>query len=105
MVDDRVNRIYTLKNIIIKDMDKEYPATITDFSIKGISIITEQILPTYKMVDLILIIEGKTVNLEGSVRWIHENKKETKPRFNEIGIALLNPPKEYLEYIKKIDHK
>ena len=103
MVDDRVNRIYTLKNIILKDEDKEYPATITDFSVKGISIMTEKILPTYKMVKLILILNGKTVILEGSVRWIHENKKETKPRFNEIGLALLNPPIEYLEYIKKID--
>ncbi len=103
MVDDRIKRIYTLKNIILKDEDKEYPATVTDFSFKGISVKTEHNLSTYKLIELILTIDEKPVSIKGSVRWINEHKKENKPRFNEIGISLLNPPKVYLEYIKKID--
>ena len=101
MVDDRVKRIHKLKDIIIKDEDKEYPATVTNFSIKGVSLRSEHILPTYKMIDLIMTIDGKVLNIKGSVRWIHEHKRENKAGFNKIGIAFLNPPKEYLEYIKK----
>ena len=102
MIDDRVNRIYTLKNIVIRDDNNDYTATVTDFSVKGVSVKTEHILPTYKMIDLIITIDDKPVSVKGSVRWIHEHKKESKPRFNEIGIALHKPPKEYLEFIKKI---
>ena len=102
MEDRKEKRTYGLKNVTIKDLDKTFQAVLTDISITGVCIKTDQILPTYKEVAIIIQIEDDPCTLRGSVRWVNEHPEKQTPFLNEIGIALIDPPLLYIEYIEKI---
>ena len=105
MVEDRSKRIHKLKNVVIKDEGQMYPATVSDFSETGMSVRSEQVFPTYKTIELQMKIDGESdaIVLKGSIRWVNEHIKPDKPRFHEMGIGLIDPPKSYLDFIRKID--
>lgn len=88
--------------IQVRDGEKTYPAVLSDMSKKGLSIRTEHVLPCYKVIDLIIEINNKPIKINGSVRWVNENLENPDEDLNEIGILLINPPKEYLDYLKKL---
>jgi Tfp pilus assembly protein PilZ len=102
MEDRKEKRVYGIKSVTIKDEDKTISAVIKDMSKKGISIKSEHVFPTYKVIDIILKINEKTLNLKGSVRWVNEHPDKTRSKLKEIGISIINPTAEYLQYIKKL---
>ena len=53
--------------------------------------------PTYKVVNIVLDIGNKSLEMKGSVRWVNERSK--KGAVNELGILLIDPPGEYLSYV------
>ncbi len=85
-------------NITMKDGDHAYTAALVDLSKKGLSARSEHIFPTYKVIDIIIQINEKPVQLKGCVRWVNENLRGEE-NLSEIGILLINPPREYLDYI------
>lgn len=98
----RSERIYGIKNITILSDSKKYSAIVTNVSKQGICVKSENPLPTYKVVDVVLLLENKEIKITGSVRWVNEKVRKDKPNIMEIGISLLNPPDEYIEYLKEI---
>lgn len=95
-------RVHGTTEIKIRDGDHIYPAVLSDISKKGLSIKTEHVFPCYKVIDVIIDIDNKPVQINGSVRWVNENLDKTQDSLNEIGILLINPPGEYLDYVKNL---
>jgi hypothetical protein len=83
------------------DGDNAYPGIVTNFSKTGMSIKTDHVFPTFKVIDVLVKIGQKLVSIKGSVRWVREGAEPEKPDKNqyknEIGVAFQNPPPEYLE--------
>ena len=104
MPERKAKRVFGIKKIIIIHEDKEYPVVIKDISEKGISVKSEYSFPTYKEIDIEMTIYDKPILLKGSIRWVNEFPLKEKPYLNEIGISFINPPPEYIKYVKKI-HK
>ncbi|MCK4766158.1 MAG: PilZ domain-containing protein [Candidatus Aminicenantes bacterium] len=77
--------------------DQSFEAEILDVSKKGISIKCEHVFPTYRIVNIIMDIGSKSLEMKGSVRWVNEKLK--KGELNEIGILLLDPPEDFLNYV------
>jgi hypothetical protein len=67
---------------------------------KGLSIKTEHVFPCYKVIDIIMDIDNKPVHIKGSVRWVNENIEKPEDTLKEIGILLIDPPREYLDYLR-----
>ncbi len=99
------DRLYGIKDLLIKDDGKEYNAVLTSISNTGISVITDSGFPTYKEIEVMFKIEDNPITLIGSVRWVNDHKGEPGSNLKEIGILFLNPPTEYTDYIEKIKSK
>jgi Tfp pilus assembly protein PilZ len=84
--------------VMLKDGEESYPGIITNFSKTGMSIKTDRVFPTYKVITVCVKIGQKVLPLKGSVRWVNEPAKDSEDKQNEMGILLHNPPPEYLEY-------
>ena len=95
-------RIAGIKNIVIIDDEKKFPVTLINISSKGLSVKSEYIFPTFKEVEVEMTINDKYFKISGSIRWVNEDPGKPKPIFNEIGLSLIKPPKEYLDLIEGI---
>ena len=84
--------------VVLQDGEESYPGTITNFSKTGMSIKTDRVFPTYRVISVIVKIGQKAIPLKGSVRWVIEAAKDSEDKQNEMGLLLHNPPTEYLEY-------
>ena len=93
----REGRINKSIKIVLKDGEESYPGTITNFSKTGMSIKTDRVFPTYRVISVIVKIGQKVIPLKGSVRWVIEAAKDSEDKQNEMGLLLHNPPPEYLE--------
>lgn len=102
MENRKAKRTYGLKKIFLRDNNIDYEVILTDISSRGLCIKTEHVFPTFKVIDVIVTIENKSIQLKGSVRWVNEHPEKSKPNLKEIGILLINPPKKYLEYMERI---
>ncbi len=102
MEDRKEKRTFGLKNVIIKDLHRTFQAVLTDISTTGLCIKTDQILPTFKEVIIIIQLEDEPCTLRGSVRWVNEHPEKPVAILNEIGIALIDAPINYIEYIENI---
>ena len=87
-----------VQNIILRDKKIGYTATIIDVSSNGMSVKSDHVFPTYKEIDILMKIDEKPIQLKGSIRWVKEPLPHQKEKLNEIGIAILNPPEEFLQY-------
>lgn len=94
----RETRIKKDQRVAIKDGENSYQATITSLSKSGMSLISEQTFHTFKVVDVLVKIGQKIVPIKGSIRWVNEGAGDSEKKLNEIGIALQNPPPEYLRH-------
>ena len=92
-------RVPGTKEIKIRDGEKTYRGFLVDMSPKGLSIKTEHVLPCFKVIDLIMDINDKPVDIKGSVRWVNDNIEKPEDTLKEIGILLIDPPREYLDYL------
>jgi len=100
---ERENRKQKIIRVLLKDGENSYPGIITNFSKTGMSIKTEHVLPTYKVIDICVKIGEKMVPLKGSVRWVNEISPppgEVETQQNLIGVSLHNPPVEYLQHFE-----
>lgn len=89
-------RLPELTRCEIKSGDEKISAVVTTISRTGLSFKSDKILPTFRVIDIGLYFGKKTIHLKGSVRWVNEQIRENKPNFHEIGVAILNPPEDYL---------
>jgi Tfp pilus assembly protein PilZ len=85
-------------NVILRDERVGYTATIKDVSRTGMSVYSDHVFPTYKMIDVLIKIGKKPIQLKGSIRWVKESLPEKDKPYNEIGISLINPSQEYMDY-------
>jgi len=92
---EREQRIKKDIRILLKDGESSCSATIINFSRNGMSIKTDRVFPTYKMIDIIVKIGSQKVPLQASVRWVKESPVNAAERYNEVGLSLPNPPPEY----------
>jgi len=93
-------KVKSLQNVIIRDDRVGYAATIRDVSKSGMSVKTEHVFPTFKLVDVLIKVGDKAIQLQGSVRWVKEAPLNQKDREHEMGLAILNPPQEFLDYFE-----
>lgn len=73
---------------------EERPAIIVDISQSGIQVSMSS-SPKNQLVSIKLNIGGKVLNLRGDIRWI--NKTISSQNSSNIGIAIHEPPAEYLQ--------
>lgn len=85
-------------NVILRDERVGYTATIKDVSENGMSVLSDHVFPTYKIIDILIKIGERPVQMKGSIRWTKESLPDEENKYNEIGIALINPPATYLKY-------
>ncbi len=104
MDDRKEKRVQQTTEIKIKDGDQIINADLVDISKKGMSVKTENVFPTYKVIDILIKIREKAIHLKGSVRWVNEKIDKDKDKPNEIGILLIHPPQEYLDYFDELDN-
>lgn len=95
---ERETRLKKNQRIMLKDGENSYPATITSISKNGMSISTEHVFDTFKMIDVLVKIGQKIVPIKGSIRWVNEGAGDKEGKLNEIGISLPNPPPEYVRH-------
>jgi hypothetical protein len=76
---------------------EEKPVIVVDMSQGGIQISMSS-PPQNQNVNIKLQVGGKTIELQGHVRWI--NKTVSSQSKNNIGIAITNAPLEYLQLLK-----
>ena len=103
MKDRKRKKVQDVQNIVIRDERVGYTATIKDVSRNGMSVLSDHVFPTYKMIDILIKIGEKPIQLKGSVRWVKEALPNHKDKFNEIGIALIEPPEEYLKFFNFVE--
>lgn len=97
---DREIRTKANQRIIIKDGSNSYSAAITTISKTGMSIKTDHTFPTYKVIDVVVKIAKKFVQIKASVRWVHEFCDDSGDKWYEVGLSLPNPPPEYTEHFE-----
>lgn len=95
---ERETRLKKNQRVMIKDGENSYPATITSISKTGMSISTEHVFDTFKVIDVLVKIGQKIVSIKGSIRWVNEGVGYEEGKLNEVGILLPNPPPEYVRH-------
>jgi len=95
-------RLYGIKDLIIRDGGEEFNAILTSISKTGISVIADTTFPTYKEIEVKVQLGSESVTLAGSVRWVNDHKGEPGSNLKEIGILFLDPPAEYITYLEEI---
>lgn len=95
---DRETRLKKNQRVMLKDGENSYTATITSISKNGMSISTEQVFDTFKVIDVLVKIGREMVSIKGSVRWVNEGAGDEEGKLNEVGISLKNPPPEYVRH-------
>jgi hypothetical protein len=104
MKDRKAPRKMEEKKVVIVDDEQAYSCRLTDISATGISVSTWHFIPTYKEIGVLMEIEGRKVPMKGSVRWSIDADL-TKSKNGKLGILILEPPPEFLDYAKKITGK
>ena len=99
------DRLYGIKDLIIKDEGEEFSAILTSISKTGISVITDNTFPTYKEIEVKFRIGEDSLTMKGSVRWVMDHKGEPGSNLKEIGILFIEPPPEYTAYLDNIQNK
>lgn len=89
------------KEIVVKDGERSFSCKLLDVSATGISVAIGQFIPTYKEIGVVMEIEGKTVVMKGCVRWSID-PGAAKDRKGKLGIFILKPPREFLDYAERI---
>jgi hypothetical protein len=88
--------------IVLSDEGETYPAEATSISRFGMAVEVEHVFPTYKLIDVLVKIDNQVIPIKGSVRWVQEPPVDAEKKKKKItmGIALRNPPDEYLEHFE-----
>jgi len=84
-----------VKKRILSSLESR-PAIVVDISQGGIQI-SMNAAPKNQAVAIKLQIGGKTIDLEGDIRWI--NKTMSSRNSSNIGIAIHDAPPEYLKLL------
>ncbi len=102
MTERKDTRLKKEIRVKLKDDTGTYDGMITTVSKRGMSVKTDHVFPTYKVIDVLVKIGDKMIQLSGSVRWVHDQLTDPccEEGLNLVGIALHNPPPEYLEHFE-----
>ncbi len=104
MTERKETRLKKEIRVKLKDDTGTYNGIVTTLSKTGMSVKTDHVFPTYKIIDVLVKIGEKMVQFRGSVRWVHDypNDADTDPegRLNLVGLSLHKPPPEYLKHFE-----
>jgi len=108
MAERKEERLKKNIRVKLKDDTGTYDGMITSLSKSGMRIKTEHVFPTYKIIDILVKIGEKMVQLRGSVRWVFEptidpdDDADFDPegQMYQIGVSLHNPPPEYVKHFE-----
>lgn len=85
------------KRILIRMNGK--PAVLQDISRSGIQL-TCATIPGERQVDVTIVYGDKKFDLTGLIRWVRRQVTFHSPK--NIGISLVQPPKEYIQFIDSL---
>ena len=102
MTERKETRLKKETRVKLKDDTGTYDGLITSLSKRGMSVKTAHVFDTYKVIDVLVKIGDKMIQLNGSVRWVHDQLTDPgiEEGLNLVGISILNPPREYLEHFE-----
>jgi hypothetical protein len=89
------------KEVVVKDDNRSFSCKLLDISATGISVAISHFIPTYKEIGVIMEIEGKPVAMKGCVRWSID-PGAARDRKGKLGIFIIAPPKEFLDFAERI---
>jgi hypothetical protein len=78
-----------------------YAGSITNFSEKGVFIKAKMNLNVNSVFVLVLLISNRTVNVLGKVKRAATHVDHKKNIESGMGVELVNPPVQYLEFVKE----
>lgn len=99
MAGRKEKRIRENRKAHLVDRDKTYNVQVTDISTHGMAVKTDAVIPTFKEIDVILKLNGRELQLKGSVRWTNEHIRNPEIKMKEVGISLRSSPLEYVDYV------
>jgi hypothetical protein len=86
------------KEVVVKDGERSYSCRLADLSATGMSVTTGHFVPTYKEVEVIMEIDGKSVAMKGSVRWSIDPGTAVDNK-GKLGIYIIDPPPAFLDFV------
>jgi hypothetical protein len=78
-----------------------YAGSVTNFSEKGVFLKAKMNLNVNSVLVLVLLISNRTVNVLGKVKRAVKQFDHKKNIESGMGVELLNPPVQYLEFVKE----
>lgn len=72
-----------------------YNGTITNLSEKGMCISTGMCLPYNSMFELLIPLKENVLEVPVKVMWV----KETNNEYDTMGVKLMEPPENYLDFV------
>ncbi len=103
MSERKSGRIFGMKDVTIIDEGQEYNAIITDISESGMSLKADISLFTFKEIIIRFKINEEEINLRASVRYVQDFTKSSRLNLKTIGVALIDPDKRYVQYVKGLE--
>lgn len=88
------------KSIFVKFLDEksEYPGIIMNLSEKGMFINTKETFPLKPKIEILIPLKEEILQVRGKIRSFVKAGKI----YNGIGVELLNPAQNYLEFISNL---
>ncbi len=87
--------------VILIDDNTHFPAVLVDVSESGMSVKCTHVFPTFKEIGIFFNYNHHKLEMKGSVRWINEHVGRYRDKMKEIGLLILNPPEEYLDFVRE----
>ena len=78
-----------------------YASSITDFSEKGVFLKAKMNFNVNSVFVLVLLIQNRIVNVLGKVKRVVKSDDLKESVISGMGVELINPPVQYLEFVKK----
>ena len=72
-----------------------YNGTITNLSEKGMCISTGMCLPYNSMFEVLIPLKENVLEVPAKVIWV----KETNSKYDTMGVKLMEPPENYLDFV------
>jgi len=101
MKDRYSKRVKRADKVILKDESGSHTCQVVDISKNGLSVISDHFFPTYKEIDIEIVINEKSLPMKGSIRWsIDLNSHGGRSR--KVGILIKDAPAEFIAYVENV---
>ncbi len=101
MKDRYSKRVKKADKVILKDESGSHTCQVVDISKSGLSVISDHFFPTYKEIQLEILINEKPLLMKGSVRWSIDLNRQGV-RSQQVGILIKDAPAEFIAYVEDV---